>query len=726
MKKIILAVLVGSFTAGVIYAGGLHFGMTSAVKSKVEELDKKVKEKKAATTTTVTPTAQSISGTVAKGKPIISATVTIKDSSGTSKSATTGATGKYTADVTGLNFPLLLKVTEGTATFFSIANASGTCNIHPFTDMVVRTYFKSSKGISDMKDAYENNFASLGTLPQPETINTIKAVVTTLVSSILERQGIDPLKYDMFTSTFEANSSGFDKAIEETQITAGTDYSYVVVKDTTTNTVISTMTPTANDTTAPAVPTNPAATAVSGTSIKLTWTAPSGTDVAGYVIYRGGVKIAAVSYTTYIDVGLTSGTQYSYEVEAFDWAGNKSAKTTVVTATTVSEFAIAAGGSVIRGAGWIAYDGTNYLVEYSIKDSTAESATNDLYAQFVSASGSTGTLISLDVMASGTGDIAFGNGTYFTTWTSTETSAWDVSYLRGMFISPSGAKSPVYSIASNVSQNDPRTPVACDGKNFLVVWTTGYGDSRDIYGQLVSTSGLVGSAIPICTATWNQRGPRIVYGNNKYFVVWVDGRRHVNVSTDSANPHYYETDIYARFISTDGGLGSEIEVDVNNYESDGTDPFVAYDWVNKKFLVAYLDLASDAASVSARDWNIYGKTVDSNGNVSSRFVISDKPGPQHLGIPIFDGSKYFITWVDGLGSLNVKSQAAFFDTNGNRLGNEITLVVPKSSTENFDVALPIFTGTNYFLAIVRANISGTPGGHFYITTADIYGMFFNP
>ena len=172
--------------------------MTGAVKSKVKELDEKVKEKKA-TTTTQPPTkliSGSISGTAAKGKPITSATISIKDATGVPKSGTTGTDGKFSIDVTGLTLPLLLKVTDGTTTYFSIANASGTCNIHPLTDLVVRTYFKSTKDVSDMTTAFDSNFASLGTLPTKETIDTIKSVVVNVVGSILERQGLDPLTYD--------------------------------------------------------------------------------------------------------------------------------------------------------------------------------------------------------------------------------------------------------------------------------------------------------------------------------------------------------------------------------------------------------------------------------------------------------------------------------------------------------------------------------------------------
>ncbi|MEW6557573.1 MAG: fibronectin type III domain-containing protein [Elusimicrobiota bacterium] len=715
-------------TANCLYAAGFRLGMTGAVKEKVKELDKKVREKKAepaVVTSTVTYPSQGLSGTAAKGKPITSATVSVKDSAGLARTATTGTDGKYNVDVTSLTFPMLLKVTEGTATYFSIANASGTCNIHPFTDMVVRTYFKSTKGVSDMKDAFDNNFAALGTLPAKETIDTIKSVVATVVSSILERNGIDPLTYDMFTTTFDANSTGFDKAIEQTEITAASDYSYTVIKDTTTNVVISTITPTINDTTAPATPTNPAATGVSGTSVKLSWTASADTDVAGYAIYRGGVKITAVSYTSFIDVGLTPGTQYSYTIEAYDWAGNKSAKTSAVSATTLSEFAITSTGK-FDGIPAAASDGTDFLIVYAIRDST--NVPYNLKAQFVLCSGTLGQLVSFDVFGStihGGGvdvaNVAYGSSKYLIVYRSTEIYNNNAGNLYGIFVTPAGVKSSPFLITNAHSKKCPG--VASDGTNYLVSWVDYRNGSqnKDIYGQLVASNGsLIGSEIPIATASYNQRASDLVYRGGKYLVTWEDNRRQVDVSTDSTHKYYY-TDIYARFISTSGSLGSEIAIDVNDLASDNP-VFAAFNNVNNKYLIVFHD---ETRTTTETDWNLYGRLMDSNGNVTPRFVISEKPWDNHIAIPVFDGSKYFITWSDGLGTADVKSQAAFFDTNGNRLGNEVKLLVRKGS-ENFVMSWPLFIGTKYFLSILRATMTQDYESSWEITNGDIYGMFFTP
>ena len=91
----------------------------------------------------------------------------------------------------------------------------------------------------------------------------------------------------------------------------------------------------AADTTAPSVPTNLSATAVSSSQINLIWTA-STDDVAvtGYRIYRNGTQVGTSATANYSNTGLTASTAYSFTVAAYDAAGNASAQTSAVGATT--------------------------------------------------------------------------------------------------------------------------------------------------------------------------------------------------------------------------------------------------------------------------------------------------------------------------------------------------------------------------------------------------------
>ena len=91
----------------------------------------------------------------------------------------------------------------------------------------------------------------------------------------------------------------------------------------------------AADTTAPSVPGGLSGTAVSSTQINLGWTASTDSvGVTGYKIFRNGAQIATTAATTYQDTGVVRGTAYSYNVAAYDAAGNTSALSNTATVTT--------------------------------------------------------------------------------------------------------------------------------------------------------------------------------------------------------------------------------------------------------------------------------------------------------------------------------------------------------------------------------------------------------
>jgi len=109
------------------------------------------------------------------------------------------------------------------------------------------------------------------------------------------------------------------------------------------------------DSTAPAIPTGLSATAASSTQVNLSWTASTdNVAVTGYNIYRGTSKVGSSTTTTYQDIGLTANTTYSYQVSAYDAAGNESAKSTpAVSITTL-------GASIIYGD----VSGNNQVTSY--------------------------------------------------------------------------------------------------------------------------------------------------------------------------------------------------------------------------------------------------------------------------------------------------------------------------------------------------------------------------
>ena len=139
----------------------------------------------------------------------------------------------------------------------------------------------------------------------------------------------------------------------DTNLTAGTNYSYTVrafdaavpVNESALSGAVSATTPVVPivDTTPPSVPTNLTANALSQTSVRLNWTASTdvGTGVAGYRVYRNGAATPIATVTgavTYMDSGLTANTTYSYTLRAFDAAtpANDSGLSLAVNITTLA------------------------------------------------------------------------------------------------------------------------------------------------------------------------------------------------------------------------------------------------------------------------------------------------------------------------------------------------------------------------------------------------------
>ncbi|MCX2951805.1 lytic polysaccharide monooxygenase [Lentzea sp. NEAU-D7] len=89
------------------------------------------------------------------------------------------------------------------------------------------------------------------------------------------------------------------------------------------------------DTSAPSAPGTPVASAVTGNSVKLDWTAATdNVGVTGYRVYSGD-QVVATSATNSVTVsGLTADTQYSFTVVATDSAGNASPASPGVTVRT--------------------------------------------------------------------------------------------------------------------------------------------------------------------------------------------------------------------------------------------------------------------------------------------------------------------------------------------------------------------------------------------------------
>ena len=96
---------------------------------------------------------------------------------------------------------------------------------------------------------------------------------------------------------------------------------------------------TASDISPPTIPTGLTATAVNAHRVDLTWQASTdNVGVTGYTVYRNGSQLAVVggATTSYSDTDVLPGTQYSYTVDAFDAASNRSPQSSPAVVTTPS------------------------------------------------------------------------------------------------------------------------------------------------------------------------------------------------------------------------------------------------------------------------------------------------------------------------------------------------------------------------------------------------------
>lgn len=93
------------------------------------------------------------------------------------------------------------------------------------------------------------------------------------------------------------------------------------------------------DTQAPTAPANPAVSAVTQTSLTLSWSASAdNVAVTGYDVFQNGSKInpSNITGTTYNVTGLSPATSYSYYIVARDAAGNLSANSSTLNITTAA------------------------------------------------------------------------------------------------------------------------------------------------------------------------------------------------------------------------------------------------------------------------------------------------------------------------------------------------------------------------------------------------------
>jgi len=181
----------------------------------------------------------------------------------------------------------------------------------------------------------------------PTTPTNLAASGTTQTATVLtwtaSTDNVGVVSYSVFqngTSIASATATTYTVS----GLTASTAYSFTIkAKDAAGNLSIVSNTATITtlavgvDTTAPTAPTNLAASAITQTSAKLTWTASTdNVGVATYSVYKNGTYVTGVTTPTYTVTGLAAGTTYAFTVKGKDAAQNLSAVSNTVNVTTLA------------------------------------------------------------------------------------------------------------------------------------------------------------------------------------------------------------------------------------------------------------------------------------------------------------------------------------------------------------------------------------------------------
>jgi chitodextrinase len=186
----------------------------------------------------------------------------------------------------------------------------------------------------------------------PSAPATLTATATSSTSAALSwsasTDNVGVLGYRIYRNGGQVGTSS-STSFTDTGLTPSTSYSYSVVaydaagnsSSTSPSAIVTTPAGSQPDTQAPTAPSTLTAIATSSSSVDLSWSATTdNVAVTGYRILRNGSQVGATAGTSYVDVGLTPSTTYTYTVVAHDAANNASASSPPASATTG-----AAGGS---------------------------------------------------------------------------------------------------------------------------------------------------------------------------------------------------------------------------------------------------------------------------------------------------------------------------------------------------------------------------------------------
>ena len=164
-------------------------------------------------TATVTVTAMDmVMGTAAVGHALSGALVTLVDARGRSAETVSAADGRFQLSVAGLTAPFLLKADDGRGrVLFGAATQAGVANLDPMSDLELRAWYGAHGTTTTQAFAAHQ-------IPDAHSLTLLDAQLVTQLQDTLAARGLDVAKFSLLSTPFNANSSGFDRVLDESSV----------------------------------------------------------------------------------------------------------------------------------------------------------------------------------------------------------------------------------------------------------------------------------------------------------------------------------------------------------------------------------------------------------------------------------------------------------------------------------------------------------------------------
>jgi hypothetical protein len=165
--------------------------------------------------------ATTVSGTASVGAPIAHVFVTLKDATGNFTITRSRQDGTYELNTTGLVPPFLIQVHTSSGYLYSVsadALNSTTINTDVYTDLIARSWYMSQGESID--SAFGNPVALPA--PDPASVKIVSGVFLQTVLAWLNRAGIDSSQFNLISTPFIADGTGFDSVLHNSAMNLAT------------------------------------------------------------------------------------------------------------------------------------------------------------------------------------------------------------------------------------------------------------------------------------------------------------------------------------------------------------------------------------------------------------------------------------------------------------------------------------------------------------------------